>query len=44
MEETMEKETTIEKENIEYGKFWVRTGAYITDAVILMIIVLPIIH
>jgi uncharacterized RDD family membrane protein YckC len=38
----MEKETIIEKENIEYGKFWIRTGAYVTDAVILMIIVLPV--
>jgi len=38
----MVKETVIEKENIEYGKFWIRTGAYITDAIILMIIALPV--
>lgn len=32
----------MEKENIEYGKFWIRTGAYLTDAIILMLITIPI--
>ncbi len=35
-------ENNIDKENIEYGKFWIRTGAYLTDAIILMLIVLPV--
>jgi uncharacterized RDD family membrane protein YckC len=42
----MEKEELIEnnmeKENIVYGKFWIRTGAYLTDAIILMLIVIPV--
>lgn len=39
---TMKNEQLIEKENVEYGKFWIRALAYLTDGVILLLISLPI--
>ena len=35
-------ESNTEKENVKYGKFWIRTGAYFTDGIILLLISLPI--
>lgn len=39
---TMKNEQLIDKENIEYGKFWGRALAYLADGVILLLISLPI--
>ena len=41
------RETTIigktsTKDNIEYGKFWIRTGAYVVDSIVLLIVTIPI--
>lgn len=39
---TMKNEQLIDKENVEYGKFWGRALAYLADGVILLLISLPI--
>lgn len=38
----MKNEQLIDKENVEYGKFWGRALAYLADGVILLLISLPI--
>jgi uncharacterized RDD family membrane protein YckC len=41
MIESTEKDNSLNSENVEYAKFWTRAGAYLIDAVIIIIITLP---